>query len=117
MTDKTDWLAGLKVGDEVVVQSTHMGRGVGRLDKVERLAPTRIVLEQSDIRFRRSNGRRTGSHGYHSSWLEQPTADLVAAIRQETLAGQLKDVNWWAQALATLEAVAELVAQARKAKQ
>ncbi len=76
MTDKADWLAGLKEGDLVVVESTNPFTEENVLIAIERLTPTQIVMPRGS-RYWRKNGRRVGRTGFYTSWIEQPTAAQV----------------------------------------
>lgn len=115
MTDKAKWLAGLKVGDPVVVMSTHIGNRHGHLTAVARFTPTQIVTEAGS-RFRRKDGKRTGVAGYESAWLKETTAERETAIKAERTLRQVETIRWRDVPIATLEAVVELVSKAGKAK-
>lgn len=119
MTDKADWLAGLREGDPVVVRSSHIGDDLGRLGKIIRITPKQFVSERGS-RYRREDGNLIGNSGsYHSVWIEEPTAEREAALatdrRRTKLLCAIDGVRWRDCSLAILEAVVELVAKAEKA--
>lgn len=116
MSDKTEWLADLKVGDPVLIHSTHSGEATDRLAAVKQLTPRQIVTD-GNFRFRQQTGQAVGSDIYHNRWLEQPTSEIQATIRQEVLASLFRcGISWDRLPLVTLEAVAELVVKGWKAK-
>jgi hypothetical protein len=119
MTEKSDWLAGLEEGDPVLVRTSHIGDDFGRLGKIVRITPKQFVTERGS-RYRRTDGERIGLSGsYHSTWIEEPTTERKVAIamdrKRSELRSKISQVCWRDQSLATLEAVAELVAKAGKA--
>lgn len=114
MTSKADWLARLQVGDEVIVQTSRLG-SKGWLTTVARFTAT-LIVTANNSQFRRRDGDEPGRSGYHGRWLEEPTAKARAAIRHHTLVDAMKQIPWEELPLATLEAVVELAAQARKAR-
>jgi len=65
MTD-SEWLAGLKAGDEVVIESSLFRLA---LDEVTRSTKTALWVGQ--LRFSRSSGRNS-----RCTWLRQPTDEL-----------------------------------------
>lgn len=71
MSDKADWLAGLKVGDPVIVRWSFPRRR--EIQTVVRLTDT--LIETNDgLRFRRKDGYKPGCSSYHFRLIEQPTA-------------------------------------------
>lgn len=102
MTDA--WLAGLKVGDRVMVWSTAVRRH--ELATVSRLTPTQII-DDTGTRYRRSDGSAIGRYAFRS--LDEPTPKRLADVRQCDLASKLRSTDWHALPLATLERVAAAV--------
>ena len=114
MSEKTEWLAGLKVGDPVIVESTHIG-GIAYLATVERLTATQIIVGGTRARYRRQDGYRIGPYSYHRSWIEEPTPEARAEIRQTELLDRFRRRGCWDKLpLDTLEAVAELLEKAKR---
>lgn len=70
MTDKAEWLAGLKVGDPVVVRTGFPE--MKRVHRIARFTKTLIVLDDG-WRFRRKNGWTPGIDPWNFYWLEKPT--------------------------------------------
>lgn len=105
MSSKTEWLAGLKVGDLVIVHISHFA-GVGCLTAVRRLTATQIVIGDG-ARFRRRDGDEVGPGGYYRRYLEEPTPERRAVIKHQQIVARLKQVRWKDLSLATLEAVTE----------
>lgn len=103
-----EWLEGLKAGDEVVV--SHGYHSVGRLEKVERVTATQIVISDS-LRFRRDGGRKVGgSESYTRTAIEEATPEARAEIRREALRNRMSLVKWEKVSLETLEKVAAALA-------
>lgn len=63
-SERKEWLAGLKVGDEVVICGRRYDEPV--IDRIERLTNTQIVLVKDSQRFRRADGNGIGSYGAFS---------------------------------------------------
>lgn len=70
MTEKSDWLAGLEVGDLVVVRS-HFPE-TKRIKRIARFTKTLIVTEDGR-QFRRRDGHSPGE-SRPGHWIEKPTA-------------------------------------------
>lgn len=68
MTEKADWLAGLRKGDPVVVRSYQLD--VEDIHRVTRFTGT-LIITNCEQRFRRTDG---GEFLTSSWWLEKPTA-------------------------------------------
>lgn len=81
MTAKSDWLAGLQVGDPVVVRTwPHKRRYYVGL--VSRLTKTLIVTE-GGWRFRRKDGWPPGNDPWRAQWIEKPTAAQARKAKAE----------------------------------
>jgi hypothetical protein len=74
MTDKADWLAGLKKGDPVVVTWYWPRRR--EVQTVVRLTDTRIVTHDG-LYFRRRDGFKPGGTQSYFRSLSKPTAAQV----------------------------------------
>lgn len=108
--DKAKWLAGLKVGDPVVVGDRH---GAGTLTTITRRVPTRINTD-AGLDFDPDTGYPIGRDLCYG--LLEPTTEQRQAIKQEWLANELHYRTTWCRLpLATLEAVSELVTQSGRA--
>lgn len=81
----------LAPGDAVVVTGMFIA---DRLDTVERLTPTHIVLAGSDIHFRRRDGYEVGGDSYRSKHLRQATPTRVASIRRAQAVHRLSNIMW-----------------------
>jgi len=77
MSDRFDWLAGLKVGDEVVVRNYRMGGDY--LESVAAATKTTVTLENG-TKFRRKDGEKTPRDQWYNPDLIQPTPELRAKI-------------------------------------
>lgn len=74
MSSDAEWLAGLKVGDPVVMRSWFPK--IKRVDWIARFTKTLIVTDTGQ-RFQRTDGRTPGNSVWHSwnfHWIEKPTA-------------------------------------------
>lgn len=78
----------LKPGDAVVVRHGH-GRGAYRLDRVERLTATQVILV-SGRKFRIDNGRAVGAGGWDIPLLLIAPHDFHEARRQTAEAALAK---------------------------
>lgn len=73
MTDKADWLAGLKVGDPVVVrqQFVRYRQKAQRPRRITRFTKTLIVTDDG-WHFRRKDGYTPGED-WPARWIDEPT--------------------------------------------
>lgn len=69
MTEKSDWLAGLRKGDPVVVCSYFP-----KTKRVKRIArfTKRYIVTEDDRQFRRRDGHSPGE-SWPGHWIEEPT--------------------------------------------
>lgn len=81
-----DWLAALKVGDEVLATQTF-GRGYNRLI-VSGITATMIKAKhpdeqtsQSEYRFRKNSGRSVGTSAWDTNYLCEPTEEKRKIVR------------------------------------
>lgn len=86
--DEQEWLAGLKVGDEVVIQEY----GHCRLAKVTGVSRTRIKV--AGLEYTRKNGLRYGGGAWTSSWVEMPKPETRHKLRVEGVRYALKGWEW-----------------------
>ena len=112
MSSDAEWLDRLQVGDPVII--------AGRLAHVARLTKTQVIVKSragSDVRYRRKDGDRVGPNYSYSDSLMEPTIERRAELRKQQLVSFVRHhVAWGQLPLVTLEAVAELVSKAGKAK-
>lgn len=73
MTDKADWLAGLKVGDPVRMRLNTSNANHATVRRGAYFTKTRIVLDNASW-FRRVDGRTPSACGCHWWLIEKPTA-------------------------------------------
>lgn len=114
MTDKTDWLAGLQVGDEVVEMTSHIG-AFGDLTTVTRVTTTQIVTT-SGSRFRRKSGHGVGESGRVFTWIKEPTREREVAIKRDTALKAVEAIRWRDVPTAIQETVLALVTKALASK-
>ncbi len=102
-----DWLANLKVGDEVIVSC---GWGDGRSKKVGRITATQIVV--GGYRYRRSSGAECGrdSRGH----IHQPTQERLDRIAHRSLYQSLGGWNWKDESIGTMRKVMGLLLENAK---
>jgi len=103
-----EWLDGLSVGAQVVVQ-----RGVNDayVATVTKVLPSQIVV--GTTRFNRQ-GRSRGGDAYYRSTLLRPTPRLVAKITHRNDAQFLRSVNWERLSPELLATVRRMVEEARE---
>lgn len=82
--NNTEWLAGLKAGDEV-----DCGQRVRRVAKV---TATQVVIGSGhqEIRFGRNDGRQRGGRGYNRLFIRELTQKSRDAYERRDLAVWLK---------------------------
>lgn len=73
MTDFSD----IAVGDTVLV-SNRLGRSLRKVSRV-----TKTLFSVSGLRFKRSDGRQFGADTWNHAYACIPTAEDIAAVRQE----------------------------------
>lgn len=73
MTDKSDWLAGLQVGDPVRMRFNTSKANQATMRRVARFTKTRIVLD-NDSWVQRMDGCTPSACGCHWWLIEKPTA-------------------------------------------
>ena len=100
MTD-TEWLASLKVGDEVAVKPYGMSFGYPQIKKIDSITKTgRIVIDGSQY----INGRNRSSR----RCLRPVTNKLREEIKRQWLVNSLCAVKWKSFDTSRLEQIAEL---------
>lgn len=67
MRDDSEWLAALKVGDEVLIDN----RWAATIAAVDRVTSTQIIVGKS--KYRRHSGRAIGADSWNPVYLRQPT--------------------------------------------
>lgn len=78
------WLETLRAGDPVLINGRHP-------TKVIRLTPTLIITERNQ-RFRKSNGRQTGSP--YGNTLLEPTPARLDELRHSRLINKMRNLRW-----------------------
>lgn len=86
-----NWRESLAVGSVVVMRS-GFGYAKYSLAKVTSITPTQIVIGHS--RFRKRDGGLVGGDAWSSLSIEPVTEHRVAQIRADSLAKQLRAVEW-----------------------
>ena len=79
MTDKADWLAGLQVGDPVVVQTGSGDKN--EVHRIVRFTKTLIVTDKG-WRFRRKDGWTPGADPWNFYSIEKPTPAQARKARK-----------------------------------
>lgn len=102
-----DWLAALQVGDTVVVS----GRWANHIAKVERMTPTQILAGKT--RYCRRTGRQKGGNTWDSTWLRQPTQELLDEILRLKFAKRARETDWTKYSLDELRQIAALISEGR----
>jgi hypothetical protein len=74
-----EWLAGLKAGDQVVVDHGGSWHSTRKLYAVEKTTATQIVIGAT--RYRRKDGCEVGDH--YRGRIIKPTAEVLEAMQQE----------------------------------
>lgn len=86
-----NWLANLKVGDEVLIRNSA-SRGLGSIQKVERVTKTQIKV--LGCAFNRETGRQCGTHNsYHWSTLYEVTSSVRNEIRLANLRKKVDQID------------------------
>jgi hypothetical protein len=100
-----DWLAGLKVGDKVIVNGGHMPTS-NYVDRVAKRTATGIITLRGDIaRCREGSKPRTfDKNGYergarsglwsHRVKLERPSEEAIRAIQKAKWASRLSNISY-----------------------
>ena len=101
MDNKSEWLANLKPGDQVIVHWSHYDQY--SIANVERITPTQIVI--SNTKFRRSNGWRIGGNEWATTYIQEPTQDLLEKAETIRLQKSMAGVKWSAVPLAQLRTI------------
>lgn len=84
-----EWLANLKAGDEVAIDSGFNGY---ELLKVDRLTSTQILC--GTRRFRRDSGRMVGGSGYSVPYLKEVTPSVRERIERNRILTKLHYMKW-----------------------
>ena len=74
------WLENIKVGDKVIVDGSGF-TAFNKIDTVERLTKTQIVLKNTHSKYRRSSGRSVGDI-WNSSFLSEATREKILKIQE-----------------------------------
>ena len=87
MSNNTEWLKSLKVGDKVAVSDRGYEYTTARVKKI---TATQIVTEY--VQYRRKDGVEIGATGYHCSRLCQLTDEIRYSIKRRSLINNLSNV-------------------------
>lgn len=101
------WLAGLSVGDEVIV----VGAGWGAMYALRTVTAARkAYVTVGERNFSRKDGHQTGDRGFSGAYIEPPTdekrAKITAAMERGRLLNRIGAARWRDLDTATLRAVA-----------
>ena len=107
-----EWLAGLKAGDEVVLNVAYDSPSI---EVVLRATPTTLWV--CLYKFRRADGKQAGPIELRRASIEEPTIELRNEIAQRVLAGNLSVHGWHGERLDTLRKVAAILARAPAKKE
>ena len=112
----TEWLKELKAGDKVIINHGGYG-GSKEVALVKRTTKTLIIVASSngkyEYRFRKSDGFSPGGGVWNLRHLVMHTDGLEREIninkKRQKIATELKNTNWYKQALEVLESVKDIV--------
>lgn len=109
---REQWLAGLKVGDEIARQTSG---GWGSRIHADFLPVTRLTARYiicGSQKFRKDDGHEPGT--YRGYYLSQPTDELKATLveqsRKDEIVPRIERLKWRELSVATLEAILALAA-------
>lgn len=111
---ETDWLAQVKVGDTVVIDSGYGIREL-TLGVVTSSTPTQIRINTT--KYRRADGRMMGDQGWRSYYLREPTNDRLYKIRRRVAVERLQATRWADCSDDVIFAAVKLLRQAEQAKE
>ena len=78
--DNHEWLNELSVGDKVIMS----GRYRKSVNVVQRLTKTQIILEGTNCRFRKANGREVGGSSWGAIYLRKGTPAEISKVEDAT---------------------------------
>ena len=76
-----EWLENIKVGDKVIVSGSGFG-SLNKIDTVERLTKTQIVLKNTHSKYRRSSGRSVGGDVWSMGFISEATREKILKIQE-----------------------------------
>ena len=105
----TEWLAGLKTGDPVIVSFID----ILTLSSVHKKTRTQIMV--GPTRYNVSDGQARGGASWHSGCLLIPTESSVAQIHARDRRDELRQTNWNAESFTdeTINAIYDFVQEAQ----
>jgi hypothetical protein len=120
--EPTAWIAALKEGDSVILQSGRHSESQERVVPVKRVTATQIVIASPwqrdwDLRFRKADGDEVGAR---DSWsprarITEATPERLAAVREamrrRKLIAQIQQTRWADEPTGVLEAVAAALSE------
>ncbi len=86
----TDWIGDLKVGDKFVTEG-GWGDEI-KLHRVQRITKTQII-SGGNCKFRKENGRKIGSSGFRSTYMQQFTAIKSEQILRQCVKKLMEDAD------------------------
>lgn len=107
-----DWLANLKVGDEVIVD--HGRKETMFNSEVIRLTATIVVISWHSKRFRKCNGKQSGQ--VYGAQIVEPTTERLDDIGHRKWADKLKLYKWEKESLLTLSKIVVILTEPREMK-
>jgi len=87
METRGEWLAGLKPGDAVIVDT---GRECW-MRRVTRITKTQIMV--GDARYRRDTGWAVGGGTWNAASIEPPAGELLAKINRARLISKIRQIR------------------------
>lgn len=73
----------LKVGDEVIMETYGMSGKIRRIEKVERVTKTLVIVRGT--KFKKGEGTPYGYHGYNPTFIRVATKELKEEISKEVM--------------------------------
>lgn len=91
MSDNSAWLASLKAGDEVAIDSSYGRRW--RMAKVNRVTATQVIVGQYNAKYRRADGRSVGTQIWESTYIHEPTPEIRENVEIDRLTEKAKNLR------------------------
>lgn len=88
---RQEWLASLKVGDEVAMTERYSNKEF-KICKVSRITRTLIIIDYYEKKFRRKDGKESGSD-YPFRWINPVTHDVRCEIERLDLIKIIQNAN------------------------
>ena len=88
---RQEWLDSLKVGDEVAMTERYPNKEF-KICKVSRMTKTFIIIDYYEKKFRRKDGKESGSN-YPFRWINPVTYDVRCEIERINLINKINNAN------------------------